>query len=205
MGGGARRCDAGAEPCLGVVRGGSYDTDLATELRTWVRREVPATLDGGDDRIPLRIRREHAVDSSSPMTCAVLSIGTELTRGELVNSNAAWLSAALTDLGFEVVEHAVVDDDRPRIIEALERLAAYAQVIVCTGGLGPTTDDLTTASVAAALGVGLVRDEGSLDHIRRRFERLGRPMSDIEREAGRFSRGRDDPRRTPSAPRPASR
>ena len=77
------------------------------------------------------------------MTCAVLSIGTELTRGELVNSNAAWLSAGLTDLGFEVVEHDVVDDDMDRIVAALERLASFAEVIVCTGGLGPTTDDLT--------------------------------------------------------------
>ena len=123
------------------------------------------------------------------MTCAVLSIGTELTRGELVNSNAAWLSAGLTDLGFEVVEHDVVDDDRGRIIEALERLASFAQVIVCTGGLGPTTDDLTTASVAAALGVPVVRDEGSLDHIRRRFERLGRPMSDSNAKQADFPEG----------------
>src|SRR4051794_29724787 len=101
------------------------------------------------------------------MTCAVLSIGTELTRGELVNSNATWLATGLTNLGFEVVEHDTVDDDRQRIIAALERLASYADVIVCTGGLGPTTDDVTTEAVAAALGVGVVRDEASLDHIRR--------------------------------------
>lgn len=123
------------------------------------------------------------------MTCAVLSIGTELTRGELVNSNAAWLSAGLTDLGFEVVEHDVVDDDRARIVAALERLAGFAGVIVCTGGLGPTTDDLTTASVAFALGVDLVRDEGSLDHIRRRFERLGRPMSESNAKQADFPAG----------------
>jgi nicotinamide-nucleotide amidase len=123
------------------------------------------------------------------MTCAVLSIGTELTRGELVNSNAAWLSAGLTDLGFEVVEHDVVDDDRARIVQALERLASFAEVIVCTGGLGPTTDDLTTAAVAAALRVGVVRDEGSLDHIRRRFERLGRPMSESNAKQADFPEG----------------
>lgn len=123
------------------------------------------------------------------MTCAVLSIGTELTRGELVNTNAAWLSAGLTDLGFEVVEHVVVDDDRERIIAALHRLASFAQVIVCTGGLGPTTDDLTTVAVAAALEVGVVRDEGSLDHIRRRFERLGRPMSDSNAKQADFPEG----------------
>ena len=123
------------------------------------------------------------------MTCAVLSIGTELTRGELVNSNSAWLSAGLTDLGFEVVEHDVVDDDQPRIVEAIARLAKFADVIVCTGGLGPTTDDLTTVAVAAALGVGLVRDEASLDHIRRRFERLGRPMSDSNAKQAYFPEG----------------
>jgi nicotinamide-nucleotide amidase len=123
------------------------------------------------------------------MTCAVLSIGTELTRGELVNSNAAWLSAGLTYLGFEVIEHDVVDDDRARIVAALERLASFAEVIVCTGGLGPTTDDLTTAAVASALGVTLVRDEGSLDHIRRRFERLGRPMSESNAKQADFPAG----------------
>jgi nicotinamide-nucleotide amidase len=123
------------------------------------------------------------------MTCAVLSIGTELTRGELVNSNAAWLSSGLTDLGFEVVEHEVVDDDRMRIVEALVRLSSYAQVIVCTGGLGPTTDDLTTEAVAHALRVPVVRDEGSLDHIRRRFERLGRPMSDSNAKQADFPQG----------------
>jgi nicotinamide-nucleotide amidase len=123
------------------------------------------------------------------MTCAVLSIGTELTRGELVNSNAAWLSAGLTDLGFEVVEHEVVDDDRTRIVAALERLSSYAEVIVCTGGLGPTTDDLTTEAVAHALRVPVVRDEGSLDHIRRRFERLGRPMSDSNAKQADFPEG----------------
>jgi len=123
------------------------------------------------------------------MTCAILSIGTEITRGELVNTNAAWLAASLTDLGFEVLEQATVDDDETRIIAALERLAKTAKVIVSTGGLGPTTDDLTTASVAKALGVPLVRDEGSLDHIRRRFERIGRTMSASNEKQADFPQG----------------
>src|SRR5580658_8220276 len=105
------------------------------------------------------------------MTCAVLSIGTELTRGELVNSNAAWLGAELTSVGFEVVEHAVIDDDVARIVETLHRLSARASVVVATGGLGPTSDDVTAKAVAAALRVGLTRDESSLEAIRRRFEK----------------------------------
>jgi nicotinamide-nucleotide amidase len=123
------------------------------------------------------------------MTCAVLSIGTELTRGELVNSNAAWLAAELTSVGFEVVEHAVVDDDVGRIVEALRRLAARARVVVSTGGLGPTSDDVTTQAVAAMLGVALVRDDASLEAIRRRFEKAGRTMSSSNEKQANFPEG----------------
>ncbi|MGH7295815.1 MAG: competence/damage-inducible protein A, partial [Polyangiaceae bacterium] len=111
------------------------------------------------------------------MTCAVLSIGTELTRGELVNTNVPWLSAELTAIGFEVVEQVVVDDDRARIVEALERLARDVRVVVCTGGLGPTSDDVTSEAVAGALGARLVRDDASLEAIRRRLEKHGRSLN----------------------------
>jgi nicotinamide-nucleotide amidase len=123
------------------------------------------------------------------MTCAVLCIGTELTRGELVDTNGPWLAAGLTDLGFEVVEKATVDDDRQRIIAAVKRLATFARVIVCTGGLGPTTDDLTSEAVAEALGVPTERHEPSIDHIRRRLEKLGRTVSPTNAKQADFPRG----------------
>jgi nicotinamide-nucleotide amidase len=123
------------------------------------------------------------------MTCAVLSIGTELTRGELINSNAAWLASELTSMGFEVVEHAVVDDDVERILQALNRLSERVRVIVSTGGLGPTSDDLTARAVAATLGVGLIRDEASLEAIRRRFEKVGRTMSPSNEKQADFPKG----------------
>jgi nicotinamide-nucleotide amidase len=123
------------------------------------------------------------------MTCAVLSIGTELTRGELINSNAAWLASELTAMGFEVVEHAVVDDNVERILEALNRLSGRVRVVVSTGGLGPTSDDLTARAVAVTLGVGLVRDEGSLEAIRRRFEKAGRTMSPSNEKQADFPEG----------------
>ena len=123
------------------------------------------------------------------MTCAVVCIGTELTRGELVNTNAAWLAAGLTDIGFEVVEDVVIDDFTPRITSTLTRLARVSKVIVCTGGLGPTTDDLTAEAVAEAQGVKLVRDAASLDHIRRRFEKHGRIMSDSNAKQADFPEG----------------
>lgn len=125
------------------------------------------------------------------MTCAVLSIGTEVTRGELVNSNAAWLAAELTTIGFEVVEHSVVDDNRERIGEALKRLAQRVRVVVSTGGLGPTTDDVTTEAVASAVGARLVRDDASLESIRRRFEKAGRTMTASNEKQAYFPEGAD--------------
>lgn len=123
------------------------------------------------------------------MTAAVLSIGTEITRGELVNTNAAWLASGLTDLGFEVLEQCTVDDDKGRIVGVIERVARGAKVVVCTGGLGPTTDDLTTEAVAATLGVTLERDAAALEHIRRRFEKLGRTMSESNAKQADFPVG----------------
>jgi len=123
------------------------------------------------------------------MSCSVLCIGTELTRGELINSNAAWISAALTDLGFEVTEHAVVDDDRQRIVTALGRLSQNSQIVVCTGGLGPTTDDITSEAAASALGVELYCDDESLEHLRRRFEKLGREISESNKKQAYFPLG----------------
>lgn len=123
------------------------------------------------------------------MTAAVLSIGTELTRGELINSNAAWLGEQLTALGFEVREHITIDDDVDRIVEVVRRLSEEHEVILSTGGLGPTTDDLTTEAVAKALGVPLVRDNASLERIAKFFASIGRTMSASNAKQADFPQG----------------
>jgi len=123
------------------------------------------------------------------MIAAVLSIGTELTRGELVNTNARWIAEELTTLGFDVVEHETVDDDRARIVSIVRRLSESARVVVATGGLGPTTDDLTTAAVADAAGVDLFRDPASLEAIRRRFAAFNREMTPSNEKQADFPRG----------------
>lgn len=110
------------------------------------------------------------------MTAGVLCIGTELTRGELVNTNATWLAEQLTRLGLEVTSVDCVDDDRGRIEAYLRRLSAEHEVLVCTGGLGPTTDDITTECAARVAGVELFRDAASFEHIRERCIRYGRPQ-----------------------------
>ncbi len=124
-----------------------------------------------------------------PMQSAILTIGTELTRGELVNTNASWLSARLTALGFDVVEQAVIADDRATIVATFERLSRNGGLVLVTGGLGPTTDDLTTACAAEAMGVPLKRDPASLEHIRARFERLKRTMNPSNEKQADFPEG----------------
>jgi nicotinamide-nucleotide amidase len=122
-------------------------------------------------------------------TAAVLSIGTELTRGELLNGNARWLGERLVEFGLTVVEHATVADDAERIRGTLLRLGREVKVIVCTGGLGPTSDDLTTVSVADALGVGLVRDAASLAKIEARYRSLKRVMPAMNMKQADFPEG----------------
>ncbi len=123
------------------------------------------------------------------MTAAILCTGTELTRGELVNTNATWLAEELTTLGFEVTAVDCVDDDRDRIRRALTRLGSEHDVVLCTGGLGPTTDDLTTECVAELLGVPLVRDAASLEYIRTLLARFGRSMAPSNAKQADFPQG----------------
>jgi nicotinamide-nucleotide amidase len=111
------------------------------------------------------------------MTIALLSIGTELLRGEIVDTNAAFLAATLTEEGFDVCSVNTVGDDTAHIVAAIKRLAESHRVIIATGGLGPTSDDLTTACVAQAAGVELVRDESALLAIRRRIEGRGKQVT----------------------------
>src|SRR5450432_3477730 len=123
------------------------------------------------------------------MSAAVLCIGTELTRGELVNSNATWLAEALTTIGLELLAVDCVDDDRQRIEEVLTRLSLAHDVVVCTGGLGPTTDDITTECAARLASVELVRDEPSLQAIRDRLARYNREIAVSNAKQADFPRG----------------
>lgn len=123
------------------------------------------------------------------MTCALFTIGTELTRGELHNTNSGWLAEKLSELGYEVTEMLTVDDDDERMIESLRRLSAKHQIVITTGGLGPTTDDRTSACAAQAFNQPLTRDEKCLDEIRQLFESHGRVMSPSNEKQADFPEG----------------
>ncbi len=106
-------------------------------------------------------------------TAALLAIGDEVLRGEIANSNAAFLSDRMFGAGLDLREHVVVSDDATAIRSALVRLRAEVDVVVATGGLGPTEDDRTVDAVADLLGVGTVADQPSLDAMKKRFSTHG--------------------------------
>lgn len=120
---------------------------------------------------------------------AILCIGTEVTRGEVVNTNGNVLAEALTGIGFEVTAIEAVDDHPERIKASLSRLAAEHAALVVTGGLGPTTDDITTAAVAELLGLPLERDPASLAKIHELLARFGRSPAKSNEKQADFPRG----------------
>ena len=123
------------------------------------------------------------------MTVAIVCIGTEITRGELVNTNAQWLAQQVTETGHEVTHIATVDDDRGRIVALLQHLGKDHKVVVCTGGLGPTSDDLTSECAALAARRPLVRDPQALRAVCRWFDSHGRPMAPINFRQADFPSG----------------
>ena len=125
------------------------------------------------------------------MSAAILSVGTELTRGELINTNATWLSDQLTSIGCVIAEHSTVPDEVDAIRDAIRSVADRNAFVVCTGGLGPTTDDVTARAAAAALGVRLERHAPSLEAIERRYAAAGREMSPTNAKQADFPAGAD--------------
>ena len=112
------------------------------------------------------------------MKAALLTVGDELLIGQVVNTNAAWLGEQLSLAGVEVFTSIVLPDDRHRIREALHRASTEASLVVLTGGLGPTHDDVTREAVASFAGVRLEVDEAVLESIEARFSSRGRTMPD---------------------------
>lgn len=111
-------------------------------------------------------------------TVEILSVGTELLLGNIANTDAQMLSQGLSELGLNVFWHTVVGDNLRRAEEAVALAKKRADIIITTGGLGPTCDDLTKNVLAEAFGKKLVFDEESARRIRSYFQRTGRPMTD---------------------------
>ena len=112
------------------------------------------------------------------MNCEILAVGTELLLGNTVNTNATSLSELLAELGVNVFWHTVVGDNPARLLDAVTVAKSRADLIVATGGLGPTYDDLTKNVFAEAFGKKLVYHEEEAEFLRRFYASRGRKLTD---------------------------
>ena len=123
------------------------------------------------------------------MRAEILNIGTELLVGQIVNSNAAWMARSLAELGVDLHHVSVVGDNLPRIVEALQQAWSRVDLVLVTGGLGPTSDDLTHEALACFLGVDLETDATVLSDLRNRMKRHGRGLLHGEDRMAAFPAG----------------
>jgi nicotinamide-nucleotide amidase len=123
------------------------------------------------------------------MRAEILSIGDELTSGERLDTNSQWLAQRLNEIGLSVAFHTTVGDRLEDNVLAFRQAAERADIIVATGGLGPTADDLTRHALAAVAGVPLVQDDASLEHIRQLFARRKRDMPPANVIQAQFPQG----------------
>jgi nicotinamide-nucleotide amidase len=140
------------------------------------------------------------------LTVEILSTGDELLTGQVVDTNSTWLMDRLWDLGLMVRRKTLVGDDRADLRAAIEETCGRADVVVMSGGMGPTEDDLTSEVVASVLGVPLELHEASLRAIEERMRAFGRVMTPNNAKQARFPRGAEPiPNRFGSAPGFAAR
>ena len=123
------------------------------------------------------------------MRAEIISIGDELTSGQRLDTNSQWLAERLGELGVTVLFHTTVADDLAANVLVFRQACERAELVVATGGLGPTADDLTRQALAEMGGVELVQDDESLAHIRSLFARRKRDMPPANVIQAMFPRG----------------
>lgn len=111
----------------------------------------------------------------------VITIGDEILFGQITDTNTQWISTELTNIGIRTVRKSSVGDQHDAILQILHEAHERADVIIITGGLGPTKDDITKKVLCQYFGVGLVRNETALALVTGFFEKRGREMTDLNR------------------------
>ncbi len=111
----------------------------------------------------------------------VITIGDEILFGQITDTNTAWLGTELTNIGVRVVRKTSVGDQADAILQSLHEAHERADIIIITGGLGPTKDDITKKTLCTYFGVGMVRNETALALVTGFFEKRGRAMTDLNR------------------------
>src|SRR5436189_1860938 len=110
------------------------------------------------------------------MRCEVVTIGTELLLGQIVDTNAAWLGEQLALSGIDIHFQSTVGDNHDRIVSALQHALDRSDAVIATGGLGPTQDDITRDAIARVMGVELELDDAVAVRIEQMFRSRDRRM-----------------------------
>jgi len=112
------------------------------------------------------------------MKAIIIGIGDEILIGQITNTNAAWMGRALNDVGIEVLENIVISDKAQHIADTLDYALAKADIVLTTGGLGPTQDDLTTETLARYFDTELVIEEEVFERLKQLLKRRGRVLTE---------------------------
>lgn len=113
------------------------------------------------------------------MLAEIITIGDEILIGQIVDTNSAWMAQQLNAIGIRVKQISSVSDDRDHILKAVKEASQRADVVLITGGLGPTKDDITKTTLAEYFGVGMKRDQETLDNVTRIFARHNQPLLEV--------------------------
>ncbi len=113
------------------------------------------------------------------MLAEIITIGDEILIGQIIDTNSAWMAQQLNAVGIRIKQISSVSDNREHILSALKEASGRADVILITGGLGPTKDDITKTTLADYFGVGMKRDQETLGNVARIFARYNRPLLDV--------------------------
>lgn len=119
----------------------------------------------------------------------IINIGDELLYGNIANTNAQWMSEYLTEAGFRVLRHTVIADEQAAIVQALQEALQRAQVVLMTGGLGPTKDDVTKLALCSYFNTGLQLHPEALAHLEEMFRLRGRSLSELNRQQAALPAG----------------
>ena len=110
------------------------------------------------------------------MKCEIISIGDELLIGQTINTNASWIGQEINQLGIDVIHGAVISDEKNAIIKALEEAGKRSDIVIITGGLGPTKDDITKQTLAEFFNTRLIRHKDIEEKITNYFNQIGKPI-----------------------------
>lgn len=123
------------------------------------------------------------------MKCEIIAIGTEVVTGDIVNTNAPHIANFLKGYGVQTVRHTAVLDDKSTIVNAIKDAHTRAELVITTGGLGPTYDDISKESVAEAFGLTMELHKESLTKIEAFFKKLNRQMTESNVKQAYFPKG----------------